>query len=374
MGQTSGFPNSNPRLGSGLASGGLAGHSTSNLANVPQGAVGGLSHQPRPQAGLQGMPNVIPSNGALPVNMMGPKGPPHALVTGGQGAGRGMGNSPEHMRVLYEANRLQQQQQLMLAARQQHQQHQRNQNGSNVTANQPHSSPNLGHSGIAGPSGSANSPAFRASMVANNRVPSPSMLGTHGNGTGNAGSPRQGNGQNLSSGVMPAISQLAASIQRQNPEMSPEEIQRIAATQLTSYRQHAAQNVTQKSMNQAALNAAAGAANAGAHAANASAYNRQQGMMTNEQVQAYNAQLRQQQAAQRAGAGYGSGGLNSGLAMNTNGGMGGMVAMTGFTGSPGLTMSRPVSNHAGQGPPSRSATPRDSRGSNGGLMAQGSPR
>jgi hypothetical protein len=175
--------------------------------------------------------------------------------------------------------------------------------------------------------------------------------------------------------VMPAISQVASNIQRQNPEMSHEEIQRLATSQLNLYRQHAAaQNMTQKSMNQAALNAAAGAANAGAHAANASSYSRQQGMMTNEQVQAYNAQLRQQQAAQRASGGYGGTSLGAGLGMNMNGNMGGLGGMAGFTGSPVLNMSRPASNHAAQGQLSRSATPRDQRGSSSGVMGQGSPR
>ena len=221
--------------------------------------------------------------------------------------------------------------------------------------------------------GNPNSPAFLAALATGNGVPSPSMSGAHVNGVGNAGSPRLPNGHPLSSGMTPAISQLVTQLQRQNPEMTPDEIQRIATTQLNLYRQQAAHNVSQKSMNQAALNAAAGAVNAGAHVVNASSYGRQQGMMTNEQVQAYNAQLRQQQAAQRANGGYGAS-LGAGLGMNINGNMSGMGGMASFTGSPVLNMSRPVSNHAGQGQLSRSATPRDQRGSSSGGMAQGSPR
>jgi hypothetical protein len=369
MNQASGLTNGNTRSGSNLANGGLAG--TTNMLNGLTNAVG-PSHQPRPQPSMQGIPNGVPPNGAFAGNMMGPKGLGQAQMQAGLAAGRGLGNSPEHMRILYEANRLQQQQQLMLAARQQQHQHHQQQ-GSN-SSNGQHSSPNMSNAGMSGANGNPNSPAFLAALAASNGVPSPSIPGGHANGVGNAGSPRLPNGHSLSSGVMPAISQLAASIQRQNPEMAPEEIQRLATSQLNVYRQHAGQNVSQKSMNQAALNAAAGAANAGAHAANASSYGRQQGMMTNEQVQAYNAQLRQQQAAQRANGGYGGVSLGAGLGMNMNSNMNGLGGMAGFTGSPVLNMSRPVSNHAAQGQLSRSATPRDQRGSSSGGLPQGSPR
>ena len=371
MSQVNGLPNGSARSSSGLANGVLAGSSASSMSNGLAGAVG-PSHQARPQPGMQGLPNGVPSNGALSANMTGPKGITQAQMQAGLAAGRGLGNSPEHIRVLYEANRLQQQQQLMLAARQQH--HHPQQGSSSSTGQQ--SSPNMPNAGIAvpGANGGPNSPAFPAALIASNGVPSPSISGGHANGINNAGSPRLLNGHSLPSGVMPTISQLAASIQRQNTEMSSEEIQRATTSQLNVYRQHAAQNVTQKSMNQAALNAAAGAVNAGAHAANASSYGRQQGMMTNEQVQAYNARLRQQQAAQRASGGYGGANLSAGLGMNVNGNMNGLGGVAGFTGSPVPNVSRPVSNHAAQGQLSRSATPRDQRGSSSGGIAQGSPR
>lgn len=368
MNQASGLPNGCTRSSSGLANGVLPGAS-SGLPNGLPAAVG-PSNQPRPQPGMQGMPNNVAPNGGFSANVMGPKGLSQAQMQAGLAAGRGLGSSPEHMRVLYEANRLQQQQQHMLAARQQ--QHHLQQ-GSNGSTGQ-HSPPNMPSVGVAGANGNSNSSAFLTALAAGNGVPSPSMQGGHANGVGNAGSPRLANGQSLSSGVMPAISQRAAGIQRQNPELSSEEIQRIATSQLNAYRQHAAQNVSQKSMNQAALNAAAGAANAGAHAANASSYGRQQGMMTNEQVQAYSGQLRQEQAAQRANGGYGGASLSAGPGMSMNGNMGSLGGMAGFTGSPVLNVSRPVSNHAPQGQPSRSATPRDQRGGSSGAMAQGSPR
>ena len=369
MNQANGLPNGHSRSSSGLQNGGLAGPSTSGMPNGLSGALG-PSNQSRPQPGMQGLPNGVLSNGAFSGNMMGPKGLTQTQMQTGIAAGRGLGNSPEHMRVLYEANRLQQQQQMMLAARQQHH-HQ--QQGSTGSAGQ-RSSPNMPNAGMAGANGNPNSPAFLAALAASNGVPSPSMPVGNASNVGNVGSPRLSNGHPLSSGMTPAISQLVIQIQRQNPELSPDEVQRVATSQLNLYRQQqATHGVSQKSMNQAALNAAAGAVNAGAHAANASSYGRQQGMMTNEQVQAYNAQLRQQQAAQRANGGYGAN-LGAGLGMNMNGNLGGMSSMAGFTGSPVLNMSRPVSNHAIQGQLSRSATPRDQRGSSSGVMAQGSPR
>jgi chromatin modification-related protein VID21 len=368
MTQANGLPNGSSRSSSCMPNGGLAGQPTSAMPNGLSGPLG-PSNQSRPQPGMQGLPNGIPSNSAFSANMIGTKALTQAQMQAGLAAGRGLGNSPEHMRILYEANRLQQQQQMMLAARQHHQQQQQGSTGSTGQ----HSSPNMPNAGLAGANGNPNSPAFLAALAASNGVPSPSMTGTHANGVGSAGSPRLTNGHPLSSGMTPAISQLVTQIQRQNPEMTPEEIQRLATSQLNLYRQQAAHNVSQKSMNQAALNAAAGAVNASAHSVNASSYGRQQGMMTNEQVQAYNAQLRQQQAAQRANGGYGAS-LGAGLGMNMNGNMSGMGSMAGFTGSPVLNMSRPVSNHAVQGQPSRSATPRDQRGSSSGGMAQGSPR
>lgn len=364
MSQANVLPNGNAR--SSIATG-LAGVPTSNMPNMPNSLLSavGPSHQARPQPGIQRLPGGVPSHGAFSTTMMGPKGLTQAQA--GLAAGRGLGHSPEHMRVFYEANRLQQQQQLMLAARQQQQQ------GPNGATGQ-HSSPSMPNGGVAGANGSSNGPAFLAALATSNGAPSPSMAGGHVNGVSSAGSPRLPNGHSLSTSLIPAISQLAASIQRQNPEMSPDEIQRLATSQLNMYRQHAAQNVTQKSMNQAALNAAAGAANASAHAANANPYGRQQGMMTNEQVQAYNLQLREQQAAQRATGGFGGTSLSAGLALNMNGNVGSLGGMTAFTGSPVLNMSRPVSNHAGQGQLSRSATPREQRASSSGGMAQSSPR
>ena len=350
----------------------------------------------RSQTGVTGAPNGAPGNGGFGSNgIIGPKGLPHAQMQAGVGTSRNMGGSPERMRVLYEANRLQQQQQMMLAARQQQQQQQQQQQHQQQPpplslqgSSGQHSSTNLSGAGVVG-GGNSNpsSPAFLAALAASNGISSPSMQGAHLNGIGGTGSPRLPNSHTNPTGVVPGVSQLSANLQRQNPEASPEEIQRLTHAQLSMYRQQAPHGVTQKSMNQAALNAAAGAANAGAHAANASSYSRPPGVMSSEQIQAYNLQLRQQQAAQRANGVYNGAGVGANVGMSVSGHAGGMSTaggITGLNGSPIMNMARPVSNHNySQGPISRSATPRDQRssslgGSGGGAgsnagMSHGSP-
>ena len=337
---------------------------TAPLNGMPNGnhTGGNMTGQPRPHPAMQGMPHSTLPNGSVPANMMGLRMSQGQI----QAAGRGMaGHSPENMRAVYaEVARVQQQQQQILAT----------QARQGMAQNSSHSPPNMSGASVA--NSNSNNSAILAALATTNGALSPSVAV---NGT--SGSPRANNsstiGQSLSSGHMPAISQLAANIQARHPEMPPEEVQRQATQHLTIYQKQAAQaaasqagvvHQAQKSaMNQAALNAAAGALNA-AHIAN-NAYPRGQGMMTNEQVQAYNQQMRQQQALQRANGIPGSIGI-VGMGAGSGGGMVG-----GMTGSPVLNMARPVSQHASQGQMSRSATPRDQRsGSNGINGVQGSPR
>ena len=235
-------------------------------------------------------------------------------------------NSPESLRVLYEANRVQAEQQRFLA--QQRQQAQMAQQGMQNQSG-PHSSPSMA---MASMNGTPNNAAMIAALQATGGMPSPSMQ----NGVPNSGSPPRPNpAQPLSSGMVPAINQLYSTIQARNPELPMEEVQRLATHQLNKFQQQQ-QQMQQRSMNQAALNAAAGAANAGAHAANAgynlNASGQAQAQMTSEGMQAYNNLIRQQQqqATQRVN--------------------GGPVQMVGAS---------PVMN--GARPQSRSATPRDQR-------------
>ena len=310
-------------------------------------------NQPRPYAPGPNMPpGAMPMgpNSAMVLKQM----PPN--VQANLQAAALAGRSPEQlMHMQREAARLHQQQMLAVQARQ-------------AQANGQHSSPNMANTNMVNGNGAHNA-QLAAQYAAVNGMPSPS-LGPNGN----ASSPRTGNGvpfgQALSSGHTPAISAFVADEQARHPEMSQAEVTQRATQRLNSYQKQQmqaaqgglqnAQQAQRNAMHQAALNAAAGAVNAGAHHAN-NAYARQQGMMRNEDVQAYNlgrAQMLQQQQ-QRANAGQ--------MHMPPNG----MGMLPGMNGSPVLPIARPVSQH---GQMSRSATPRDQRsGSNGLNGQQGSP-
>jgi chromatin modification-related protein VID21 len=214
--------------------------------------------------------------------------------------------------------------------------------------------------------------AYRAAMVA----------AANGNGSPsgpiNGSSPRPNtanSGQALSSGHVPVLTQIANKIREHHPNLSDEEVQRLASQQLQTYQHQATQAAAGHTVpkrpphNQAALNAALGAVNAGnnaqaaAQAAAAAAAAAQQmghpaGMMTNEQVQQYNQRIRMQQAQQHAQRNM------QAMQMQQQMANGGMPNGMGMAGSPVLNMARPVSQHANpQGQISRSATPRDQRGS-----------
>jgi chromatin modification-related protein VID21 len=322
---------------------------SSGMAGIPNGNLQVPNVHPRPHPAMMAGMNGVP----MPPGMMGPKNLAQAQAQLQAGMGRGI-TSPQQMRMLQEATKVQQEQ-LLRQAQQQAQQ------------GGPHSSPNGPHASLVNGQG-MNNAAYLAAMAGTNGAPSPS-----GAINGNASSPRsQGSnpGQALSSGHTPFLIRLRATLREQHPQATDEEIQKMATQQLTAWQQQAtaaAAGQTQKRPqphNQAALNAAMGAVNAGAHSANNAALAAAQygqGMMTNEQVQQYNQRMRMQaQAAQR--------GMPVPGAMQQ-----GMMGPMGT--SPVMTMARPVSQH---GQMSRSATPRDQRSnsqstSNPGGQ-QGSPR
>jgi chromatin modification-related protein VID21 len=361
LAQSNGAPNGVPR-GPGN---GPPGSSSGPPVAMPNGnpAANGAPNAQRAQMNMQGLPAGVIPNGQMPPGMMPYKGMTPAQVQANMAAGRGMpGHSPEHMmRIQAEAHRLQQHQMLAVQARQA--QHSNSQNGS-------HSSPSMVNAAMVNGNGGQNA-ATLAQYAATNGMSSPSAQAN-----GNGSSPRMANGsamgQALSSGHTPAISHLIAEVQARNPEMSPEEVNRQATARLSQYQKqqalqaaaghsNAVQQAQRNAMQQAALNAAAGAVNPGAH--NANNVYQQQRVMTNEQVQAFH-MARQQQ---RQGAMPGQIGM-AGLAPGAGGH--GMVA--GMTGSPVLSMARPVSSHA---PHSRSATPREQRSESIGMNGvQGSPR
>ena len=366
-GQIPGMPGSSARpngLPNGPVATALSGMSNGNLA-VPGHA--------RPHPGMNGMPNGMPNGAPFPPGMMGPKAAQQAAQM--QLMAARMANSPENQRrILEQVAHVQQQQLLAQQAARQH----AGQGGN-------HSSPNAPNASLATPNG-VNSSAYMAALAGANGSSSPAVQGD-----GTQRSPRhqaglQNMGQALSSGQIPLINKISSQIRAQYPHFTDEQVFQAATHQLTIYSQQvqnasAVPNIQkQRTLNQAALNAAMGAANAGAHAsALAAAYGQNQAMMTNEQVQQYNQRMRAQQAAQRAGGFPGN-------AMSTNG------LATGMGASPVLNMARPVSQHSahsasgqgqlqGHGQISRSATPRDQRSGSGGngaglgmMGSQGSPR
>jgi chromatin modification-related protein VID21 len=359
LAQGNGVPNGVPR-GPGT---GPPGSSSAPPVAMPNGNPG-ANVAANAQRNMQGLPTGVIPNGQMPPGMMPYKGMTPAQVQANMAAGRGMpGHSPEQMmRIQAEAHRLQQQQMLAVQARQA--QHSNSQNGQ-------HSSPNMAHAAMANGNGSQNAAAL-AQFAAVNGMSSPSAP-TNGNGSSPGMANGSSMGQALSSGHTPAISHLIAEVQARHPEMSPDEVNRQATARLSQYQKqqamqaaaghpNAMQQAQRNAMQQAALNAAAGGVTTGAHNAN-NVYQQQRGMMTNEQVQAYN-MARQQQ---RQGGMPGQMGM-AGLAP----GAGGHGMVGGMTGSPVLPMARPVSSHT---PHSRSATPREQRsGSIGMNGAQGSPR
>ncbi|KIX06579.1 uncharacterized protein Z518_04555 [Rhinocladiella mackenziei CBS 650.93] len=338
-----------------------------------------------PPAGMPGMPNgnlqipnghprhptmmAMQGNVQLPPGMVGPKGltPAMQAQMQAQMAARGAATSPQQMRMLQEASRVQQEQ-LMRQAQQA-------QNGT-------HSSPSNPHAALATGKG-MNSAAYMSAMAGANGVAS-----SPGPINGNSASPRPNtanSGQALSSGHIPVLTQIANKIRELHPNLSEEEVQRLASQQITSYQQQATAAAAGQSHkrpqphNQAALNAAIGAVNAGNHASSAAtaaaaaaaaAQFGHPGMMTNEQVQQYNQRMRMQQAQQQAVRGI-QGQMQAGVMGATPNGM---------SNSPVMNMARPVSQHTNQGQMSRSATPRAQRSSsqsniNGnGSGQQSSPR
>lgn len=348
---------------------------SSGMPGMPNGNLQVPNGHPRPHpAMMAGM------NGSqIPPSMMGPKNFAQAQAQLQAGMARGI-TSPQQMRMLQEASKVQQEQ-LMRQAQQQAAQ-----------SGNPHSSPNNPNASLV--NGMPN--AYMAALAATNGAASPS---NNPNVNGTASSPRSQSSnpaaQALSSGHIPILNQVKQNFRERYPHLSDQEIDKLATQQLTNWQQTATAaaagsaangpaNVQQKrpqALNQAALNAAMGAvhaANAQSHSANAAnvvnanMYPTQTGgMMTNEQVQQYTAQrMRMQQAQARN---------QMQMQQMQQAGM----QQAGMMVSPVMQMARPVSQHSSQGQQmqgagsgSRSATPREMRGGSQGLGGgqQGSPR
>lgn len=217
---------------------------------VPNGIAAGVGvNQGRP---MQGMPAGAPVNGPMPPNPMAMKMMPQAGMQQGAGGrpGMPMQTSPDNARVIREANRLQEQQRI-LQSRQQQQQPQPQQaqqqfHNQQQFGPQGSHSPNLNMPNV---NGAPNNPAMMAALQANGGMQSPSF--TNGTPQGvSTPSPRMGQPNPLSSGLVPTISNIQSQIQRAHPNMPPEQVNKLATDRLHQYQQ--------QRMSQAAMNAAAG--------------------------------------------------------------------------------------------------------------------
>lgn len=231
---------------------------------APNGASAGMApgvgvNQIRTQP-MQGIPNgATPVNGQLPANAMAMKMIPQNQMQQPVGARPGipMQASPDNARVIREANRLQEQQRLLQSRQQQPVPHQpgqpqqaQQQFHNQQFAPQGSHSPNLNMPNV---NGTPNNPAMMAAMQAQGGMQSPSFHGGTPQGVSTP-SPRMGQPNGLSSGVVPTISTFQSQIQRANPNLPAEQVNKLATDRLNQYQQ-------QRMSQQAAMNAAAGGMN-----------------------------------------------------------------------------------------------------------------
>lgn len=253
---------------------------------------------------MQGMPNGGPANSQMPPGSMTMKMVPQPgmqqQVNGRPGVPAQ--TSPDNARVIREASRVQEQQRLLQSRQQQHQ-----------FPGQQYSQPGSQNSPtMTNVNGNPNNPAMLSAMQGTNGMGSPSYQNAP---LAQNASPRMGQPNPLSSGVVPTISSLQSSIQRNNPNMTSEQVNKQATERLHQYQQ--------QRMSQVAMNAAAG--NIGAVSGNYQVppdVNMQQhppsqsGMsngsppVQNAQIQGYSPMMRVSQPGQQNRVGVGSPAVN----------------------------------------------------------------
>ncbi|PCH02511.1 HAS subgroup [Penicillium occitanis (nom. inval.)] len=210
---------------------------------------------------MQGLPNGRPMSSPMPPNAMGVKMVPQQGIPQQMAARPGIPiqNSPDNARVIREASRLQEQQRLLQSRQQQSQQMpqagQQQFQSPQQFAQQGAHSPNLN---VQAMNGNPNNAAMLAAMQAAGGMGSPSPY-NNAQGVPTV-SPRMGQPNHLSSGVVPTITNIQNQIQRTHPNLSPEQVAKLATERLHVYQQQ------QQRMTQAAMNAAVG--NVGAIPAN----------------------------------------------------------------------------------------------------------
>ncbi|KAJ5569848.1 uncharacterized protein N7459_009278 [Penicillium hispanicum] len=207
---------------------------------------------------MQGMSTgTTPVNGQMQPNNMAMKMMPQSQMQQAAGMrpqGMPMQASPDNARVIREANRLQEQQRL-LQSRQQQQvpqqpgqpQQAQQQFPNQQFAPQGSHSPNLNMPNV---NGAPNNAAMMAALHAQGGMQSPSFHGGTAQGVSTP-SPRMSQPNPLSSGVVPTISTFQSQIQRANPNLPAEQVNKLATDRLNQYQQ-------QRMSQQAAMNAAAG--------------------------------------------------------------------------------------------------------------------
>ncbi|KAJ5105487.1 hypothetical protein NUU61_002834 [Penicillium alfredii] len=248
----------NPNLPANSGNPGMSGATSNGVPNGVPAGVGVNQSRPHP---IPNMPAGAQANGQMPPNAMAMKMMPQAQTQQPAGArpGMPMQTSPDNARVIREANRLQEQQRI-LQSRQQQQQHPHQQGQPQQAQQQFHNQQQFGQ-GTSSPSlnmpnvnGGPNNPAMMAAMQAQGNMQSPSFHSGTPQGVSTP-SPRMGQPNPLSSGVVPTISNIQSQIQRSNPNLPPEQVNKLATERLNQYQQ-------QRMSQQAAMNAAAGGMNA----------------------------------------------------------------------------------------------------------------
>ena len=286
--------------------------------SIPSGAPNGLpannnNNQSRPHPPMQGMPNGAPANGQMPPGSMTMKMVPQPGMQQQMNNRAGMPTqtSPDNARVIREASRVQEQQRLLQSRQQQHQfpGQQYNQQGS-------HNSPNMSNV-----NGNPNNPAVLSAMQGSNGVGSPSYQNSSLAQNVSTASPRMGQPNPLSSGVVPTISNLQSSIQRNNPNMTSEQVNKLATERLHQYQQ--------QRMSQVAMNAAAG--NVGAvsnnyqvppdvnmqHPPSQSGMSNGSPPVQNAQIQGYSPMMRVSQPGQPSRVGVASPAVNGAMSQQS---------------------------------------------------------
>ncbi|KAJ5172480.1 hypothetical protein N7492_005073 [Penicillium capsulatum] len=236
-------------------------------ANVANGTPNGVPANMQPNVGvnqnrtqpMQGMAATASVNGQIQANPMAMKIMPQSQLQQNVGARPGMPSqaSPDNARVIREANRLQEQQRLLQSRQQQPvpqqqgqpQQVQQQFHNQQFQPQGSHS-PNLNMTNV---NGTPNNPAMMAALQGQGGMQSPSFHGNASQGVSTP-SPRMGQPNPLSSGVVPTISNLQSQIQRANPNWPAEQVNKVATDRLNQYQQ-------QRMSQQAAINAATGGMN-----------------------------------------------------------------------------------------------------------------